>query len=32
MAIKVEINTSYEWEENAKSLGISHRELEVLNH
>ena len=27
---KIEINPSYEWAEDAKSLGISHRELEVL--
>lgn len=27
---KIEINPSYEWVEDAKSLGISHRELEVF--
>ena len=27
---KVDINPSYEWAKEAKSLGISHRELEVL--
>ncbi len=30
MAIKVEINPSYEWGKGTKKLGISHRELEVL--
>ena len=28
--IKVEINPSYEWAEDAQNLGISHRELEVF--
>ena len=27
---KIEINPSYEWAEDAKSMGISHRELEVF--
>ena len=27
---KVDINPSYDWSREAKSLGISHRELEVL--
>lgn len=27
---KVDINPSYEWSEDAKELGISHRELEVF--
>ena len=27
---KVEINPSYEWSEDARELGISHRELEVF--
>lgn len=27
---KVDINPSYEWAKNAESLGVSHRELEVL--
>ena len=27
---KVDINPSYEWDEEVKGLGISHRELEVL--
>ena len=27
---KVDINPSYEWAKEAESLGISHRELEVL--
>jgi DNA-binding CsgD family transcriptional regulator len=30
VSYKVEINPSYEWDERAKSLGISHRELEVF--
>lgn len=30
MAIKVEINPSYEWQENIKNLDMSHRELEVM--
>ena len=28
--VRVEINPSYEWAEDAKEAGISHRELEVL--
>ena len=27
---KIEINPSYEWSEDSRNLGISHRELEVL--
>jgi DNA-binding CsgD family transcriptional regulator len=30
MTIKVEINPSFEWQEDAKDIGVSHRELEVL--
>ena len=30
MVIKVEINPSYEWDEDAKEFGISHKELEVM--
>ena len=30
MAIKIIINPSYEWREDAKSMGISHSELEVF--
>jgi DNA-binding CsgD family transcriptional regulator len=30
MAIKVEINPSYEWTDDGKKSGVSHRELEVL--
>ena len=30
MVIKVEINPTYEWDEDAKELGISHKELEVM--
>ena len=30
MVIKVEINPTYEWDEDAKKLGISHKELEVM--
>lgn len=30
MAIEVRINPRYKWQEDAKSMGISHRELEVL--
>ena len=28
--VRVEINPSYEWQEDAKEVGISHRELEVF--
>jgi DNA-binding CsgD family transcriptional regulator len=28
--VKVRINPSYDWDEESKGLGISHRELEVL--
>jgi len=28
--IRVDINPSYEWSEQARELGVSHRELEVL--
>lgn len=28
--VKVEINPSYEWQEDAREVGISHRELEVF--
>jgi DNA-binding CsgD family transcriptional regulator len=30
MAIKIEINPRYEWQEEAKKFDVSHRELEVL--
>ena len=30
MVIKIEINPTYEWDEDAKKLGISHKELEVM--
>jgi len=30
MVIKVEINPTYEWDEDARELGISHKELEVM--
>ena len=30
MELKVDINPSYEWAAKAKSVGVSHRELEVL--
>lgn len=30
LELKVDINPSYEWAEQAKDLGVSHRELEVL--
>ncbi len=30
MVIKVRINPSYEWQEDARNKGISHREIEVL--
>lgn len=31
MAVKIEINPSYEWTESGKKSGVSHRELEVLS-
>ncbi len=30
MTIKIRINPKYEWQEDARNMGISHRELEVL--
>ena len=30
LQLKVDINPSYEWARDAESLGVSHRELEVL--
>lgn len=30
MTIKIRINPKYEWQEDARNTGISHRELEVL--